>query len=163
MTLLEITIFITSLLIMTVGLLGIVIPNLPGMVLIWTGVFIYGSLTKFEILDKNYLLFVTSLSLFAILIEYVETIWGKKRVHHGIRGIIGAILGGIIGGTSGSITLLIIGTLAGAAFGVILSGRDPVFTVETRDYRIILYVGSTIINIAVGVTIIESFIIKVFS
>ncbi|MFH1598141.1 MAG: DUF456 family protein [Patescibacteria group bacterium] len=159
----EIIVISLSLLIMVVGLLGIVIPNLPGVVLIWTGVFFYGSLSKFEVFDKNYMLFVTSLALFAILIEAAETIWGKRKASPGLRGIIGAVIGGIIGGVSGSTVLMVIGSVVGAAFGVILSGRDPVFAVETKDYRIILFAGSTIIQIALGAVIIESFLVRVFT
>lgn len=162
MGILEIIILVFTLLMMLIGLLGIVIPNLPGEILIWTGVFFYGTLTRFEVLDKNFILFVTSLTLLAILIEYTETIWGKKKINNGFRGLIGGILGGLIGGTSGNMTMMIIGTFLGAAFGLILSGRDPIFTVETKDFKVILYVGSTIIKIAIGVIIIESFVVKVF-
>ncbi len=163
MALVEICVLTISLLIMLVGLMGIVVPNLPGIILIWTGVFFYGSLTKFEVLDKNYILFITSIALFAILVDYLQVIWGKKKINLGTRGIIGAVLGGIIGGTSGSTSMMIIGTIAGAAFGVILSGRDPVFSVETKDYKVILYLGTTIIKIAVGVAIIETFVVRIFS
>jgi len=158
----EVIILLISVVVMIIGLLGIVIPNLPGVVLIWTGVFFYAALNKFESLDKNFLLFITSLVIFAILVDYAETIWGKKRLNHGMRGIVGAVLGGIVGSVSGEITMMIIGTIVGASFGLIISGRDPAFTVETADYKIILYTGSTIIKIAIGVTIIESFFVKVF-
>lgn len=163
MGMLEIIILSISIVVMVVGLLGIVIPNLPGVVLIWTGVFFYATLNKFENLDKNFLLFITSLVIFAILVDYAETIWGKKKLSHGIRGIVGAVLGGIIGGISGEITIMIVGTAVGATFGLILSGRDPAFMVETASYKIIMYTGSTIIKIAIGVTIIESFFVKVFT
>ncbi|MBU1148679.1 DUF456 family protein [Patescibacteria group bacterium] len=160
---LEIAILIISLLVMFAGLLGIVIPNLPGIVLIWTGVFFYASTTKFAILDQEYILFITSLALFAILLDYAESILGSRKTNNGFRGIIGAVLGGIIGGTSGSMIMMVAGTVAGATFGVIVSGRDPIFSVETKDYKIIMHIGSTIIKIAVGVAIIESFVVKVFA
>jgi len=163
MTILEILVLAIALLVMIVGLLGIVIPNLPGVILVWTGVFFYGSLTQFELLDKDYILFITSLAMFAILVEYAETVWGRKKINHGIRGIIGAILGGIVGGVVGSNTMMIVGTIIGATFGIILSGRDPVITVEAKNYKVIIYIGSTIIQIAVGVAIIESFLVRVFS
>jgi len=161
MTGLEIVILVIALAIMVVGLFGIVIPNLPGVILIWTGVFFYATLTKFERLDQDYILFITALCLFAILIDYAETIWGKKKIQHGLRGIVGAVLGGLIGSISGQISMMIVGTVLGAAFGLILSGRDPAFSVETSQYKVVLYVGSTIIKIAVGVTVIESFLVRI--
>lgn len=157
----DLVIFLITLFIMLIGLVGIVLPNLPGIVLIWTGVFFYGVMTKFAEVDDQFLIFITSLAFLAILLDYAENLWGSKRTRTSVRVIIGAILGGLIASLADSFPILLVGTFAGAIIGQMLSGRDPIFTVETGGYKIILFMGGTLIQVAVGVTIIELFLLRI--
>ena len=106
-----------SLLLMLVGLVGIVLPSIPGIILIWTAVFFYGVLTDFVKIDNEFIIFISSLAFLAILLDYAENLWGTHRARTSVRVIIGAVIGGLIASTSSNIPIMLLGTFAGAIVG----------------------------------------------
>ena len=94
---LNLSLNIFTYLIMAVGLLGMVIPIYPGVVIIWAAVLIHGLATGFATLEIWVLVIITILMVGGTLVD--NFLMGGKARQAGASwtSIAGALLGGLIG------------------------------------------------------------------
>lgn len=155
-------IFITSFIIMAAGLVGTVFPFIPGIILIWTGIFLYAGITQFQELTLSFLTMITILAFIAIFLDWLSGMWEAKTVRASIWVVVGAVAGGIIGSLVGLVSALIIGTFIGALIGEVLGGRKEIVKIELKTYTIIGFLAGAVVKVAVGVSMVGLFIYKVF-
>lgn len=123
MTFGEIILFTVSLIIMFTGLIGVLIPILPDVPLIFAGTFLYAIFTHFETISWNIIIIFILLTGFTFLLDWLATLYGVKKMGASRFGMIGAILGMIIGLFSGSLIGIIIGSFLGAFIFELLAGK----------------------------------------
>lgn len=148
--------------IMVAGLVGVVLPFLPGIPLIWFGVFLSAVFTRFTVVDLPFLALMGVLVLISFLLEYWSSRWGTKEFRITPYGVFGAVLGSFLGLFFGLLPALTVGPLLGTAIGEMLTGKESIYTIETDSFKIIGYVGSTIVKGAIGIIIIGLWLAKVF-
>ena len=109
-----------TLVLMVVGLLGSVLPGLPGVTLIFLSALVYALLTDFRTVGAAILVI---LFVFAA-IAFVATSYGARRFGASNWGTVGGAIGGIAGALFGLLFLgigslfgLILGTIAGVFVG----------------------------------------------
>jgi len=103
---------------MFVGLLGSVLPGLPGVPLIFLSALIYAYFTDFEVVGTLVLVIIFLLAALAFVADFFATSYGARRFGASNWGTIGGALGGIIGAVVG-IFFLGIGSLFGLVLGTI--------------------------------------------
>jgi uncharacterized protein YqgC (DUF456 family) len=115
---LNLSLNIFTYLVMAVGLVGMVIPIYPGVVIIWAAALLHGILTGFSTLEIWVLAIVTLLMIGGSLID--NFLMGGKARQAGASwtSIGGALLGGIIG------------TFAFPPFGGIIAAPTLLFLLE---------------------------------
>lgn len=123
-TTVEIIGFAVTLLVMVLGLVGAVLPGLPG-----TPVLFFAALVHRLVFPESGApwLVVVALGLLAVLslaVDYVATMYGARKLGATSRGMIGAIVGGIIG-LFFNLPGILLGPFLGATVFE-LSGRRPV-------------------------------------
>lgn len=101
---------------MIVGLIGILFPILPGIFMIWLGVFIYVWRYGFEVISLGMFIFMTIIVLFTGTSDLWLPIFGAQKVGAAKRTIITGMVGAIVG----SFILPVIGTVVGYVVGVLL-------------------------------------------
>ena len=148
--------------IMVAGLVGIVLPFLPGTPLIWFGVFLSAVFTHFTVVDIPFLALMGVLVLITFLLEYWSSHWRTKEFRVTPYGVFGAVIGSSVGMFFGLLPALTVGPLLGSALGEMLTGKESIYTIETDSFKIIGYVGSTIVKTTIGVIIIGLWLAKVF-
>lgn len=109
---------ITSLL-MLVGLLGTIVPGLPGASIIFVGALFYALFTDFKEVDGLVLLVLLILGILSFILDYLGSAYGAKKFGSTRWGIAGAIIGGIIGSIIGNILGLVIGIFLGVSLAEI--------------------------------------------
>jgi len=109
-----------ALLLMLVGLIGTVIPVIPGALLIWFGVLAWAIGEKFQRIDWLILVLLGILALAATFSEYWLRPLVQTRAGFGWKQILAAIAGGIFGGIFLS-GIPVLGTLFGAALGSVIA------------------------------------------
>lgn len=110
---------------MALGLLGSVVPGLPGVPLIFLAALSYAYLTEFETVGVPILILLGVLAALAFVADIIGTSYGARRF--------GASIWGTIGGAVGGITGTILGFLffgIGSLFGLILGTIGGVFLGE---------------------------------
>ncbi len=114
---------IISFVLIITGVAGLLLPTLPGALMIWLGI------VAFAFLDPNVhwpLSFFVAEGLLAFstyVIDYLSTIWGVKKFNGTKAGAIGAVLGMLLVFVVGP-PGIIIGPFIGAIIGELLSGGE---------------------------------------
>jgi len=122
MSFLEILLFIGTLIIMTVGLAGVILPVLPGIPLIFAGALLYGIVTHFKEISVNLVIIFGSLAVISLIADYAANYFCVKKMGGGKAGAIGAVIGMLIGISAG-LTGIIIGSFLGAVAGELIAGK----------------------------------------
>jgi uncharacterized protein len=113
-----------TLLLMVIGLLGSVLPGLPGVTLIFLSALVYAALTDFRTVGATILVVLFVFAAIALVADFVATSYGARRFGASNWGTTGGAIGGIAGALVGLLFLgigslfgLILGTIAGVFLG----------------------------------------------
>ncbi|MGD8791176.1 MAG: DUF456 domain-containing protein [Anaerolineae bacterium] len=151
-----------SLVLMLVGLLGTVLPVLPGTILIFAGALLYAFLEGFQIVGWPTLALLGVLTGLATTAELWAASVGAK-----VGGASGwSVLAGLAGGLVGLLFFSLPGAIAGAVMGVLISEM-----VRVGDWQKALKAGggwavgwliSAVVQVAVGLAMVAIFIWQVW-
>jgi len=119
------TLLVVTLIVMFVGLVGSVLPALPGVTLIFISALIYAFSTGFEEVDGPVVALLGLFAALALVADFVGTSYGARRFGASNWGTAGGAIGGILGALVG---LLFFGI--GSLFGLILGSVAGVFLGE---------------------------------
>ena len=151
-----------TLIIMFIGIIGILMPIVPNLPIIWLGAFFYAFFTNFEIVDKNFLILLGIIAVIGFLLDYFSGILGAKKFGATKWGIIGSIIGGIIG----FIILNIFGLIIGSFLGTLLLEYAQVKSfkqaLKSGMGVFIGFLGGMIIKVILSFTMIGIFLGKIF-
>jgi uncharacterized protein YqgC (DUF456 family) len=140
---------------MLVGVVGAVIPGIPGTSLILVAILIWGAVTGFNVVSIPLAIAIVVL-LLSIGIDLLATYWGAKRAGASHWGQVGAIVGLLLGflgllpalPVGGPLLGLILGALLGAMIGEFLYQRDIRLAAKAA---LGVIVGSLIGNVIQGI------------
>jgi uncharacterized protein len=115
---------VLALIVMTLGLLGSVLPGLPGVTLIFLSALVYAIFTDFRTVGVAILVVLFVFAAIAFVADFVATSYGARRFGASNWGTVGGAVGGIVGALVGLLFLgigslfgLILGTIAGVFLG----------------------------------------------
>ena len=108
---------------MLVGLAGIVLPMLPGTVLIFAAILLGAWIDDFTKISTWTVALAAVLTVISLVCDYVAAALGAKRVGASRQAIIGAVLGTLLGIFTGLWGLVFM-PLVGAAIGEYMVLRD---------------------------------------
>lgn len=157
----QLVLTIVTILFFTAGLMGVALPFLPGVPLIWLGTIIYAIFTDFEEITYLILGAFTTLMLFTLVVDYLANLYGAKKFGAGKLGIIFAILGMMIGLLVAGLIGLIIGPIVGATIGELLSGKSHRQAFKAGLGTIAGFLGGVLVKFVIGLMIIGIFIWRV--
>lgn len=145
----------------TIGVLGTILPALPGAPLIWLGMLIYGFFVKFQNLPLIFFIGQGLAVALIFLIDYLASIWGVRRYGGSREAVWGSVLGGVLGilllGPFG----LIFGPFIGAVAGE-LYRRSPLDkALEVGLGTLIGFLGGAVLKLAIEAVMIIWFFMAV--
>ncbi|MBI1178191.1 DUF456 family protein [bacterium] len=112
-------------LVMLVGVLGCVLPAVPGAPLVFVAALVHRLIFGESASASTWMLVVIFLlMLFSLLLDYLASMYGAKRLGSSVYGIVGAVVGGTIGLIIFNIPGALLGPFVGAFLGEIISGKD---------------------------------------
>lgn len=124
------TLLVVTLIAMFVGLVGSVLPALPGVTLIFISALVYAFSTGFEVVGGWVVALIGLFAALALVADFVGTSYGARRFGASNWGTAGGAIGGIVGALVG---LLFLGI--GSLFGLILGSVGGVFLGEYLKRR----------------------------
>jgi uncharacterized protein len=115
--------WILAIVLMVVGLIGTVLPALPGVVLVLAGVIVGAWIDDFAKVPIWVVVVIGVLAMIAWATDYVATVMGAKKAGASKLALLGAAIGTIVGIFMGLIGVLFM-PLVGAALGQYLSEKN---------------------------------------
>lgn len=112
--------YVLAALIVIVGLVGTVLPVIPGTILIFGGLLIAAWADQFARVGVVGLAIIGVLAILAFVADFVASLLGAKRVGASPQALVGATFGGLVGLFLG-IPGMIIGPFIGAVGGELLA------------------------------------------
>jgi len=119
----EILGFVLAGIVMLVGLLGTVLPGIPGAPLILAAAVLHKIYFRDASVSYFVLILLTLLTVLSLVLDFLGTMFGAKKLGATWRGIVGAMLGAIVG-IFFSLPGLILGPIIGAFLFEFLAGRE---------------------------------------
>lgn len=149
------------LLIMFVGVMGTVVPVLPGVPLIWIAMLVFAVVEGFARVDATFLVLCLAVVIAAEVADHLARAWGARRFGAGRAGVWGAVIGAILGLFFMPIGL-ILGPFLGALTGELLAGRTLEESIRAGWGGVVGTLGSMVMKFFVAVGMVMAFLIKVF-
>lgn len=167
-----------TIVLMLVGLVGSVVPGLPGVTLIFLSALLYAILTDFQAVGIAVIVILFILAALAFIIDFVATSYGARRFGASNWGTVGGAIGGIVGALAGlllagigSLFGLIAGTIAGVFIGEYLRRQrhgDEEQQAQEADWRrasraaggvVVGYLASAVVQGLLGLASIIIFVL----
>jgi uncharacterized protein YqgC (DUF456 family) len=118
-----IVLWIAATILIVIGVLGLILPALPGAPLIFLGALLAAWAEDFSYLGIGSLTVLLVLSLLAIAVDFIASAFGVKRFGASRRAIVGATIGALVGLFFGVIGVLV-GPFLGAVAGELSLRRN---------------------------------------
>ena len=109
-------------LLIVVGVLGVILPALPGLPLVFAGMLLAAYVDGFERIGVWTLVILGVLTLLSLLIDFIATAMGAKRVGASRSAVIGALIGTVVGLFFGFVGVFV-APFIGAVLGELLYRR----------------------------------------
>lgn len=142
------------------GLAGIVVPAIPGSLLIWIGFLLYGIATEFARVTPGFLAATFILVIVSFGVDYIAGIIGARRYGASGAGVWGSVVGGLLGVFAFGPVGLFLGPFVGAVIGEALAGRSLEQAFRSGLGSVIGLVGGTIFKGLVSLTMFVMFVFK---
>lgn len=110
--------------IILVGVIGVIVPILPGVPLSWLGLFIYAYFTHFTTISLRVTIILLVLTVVVTILEFLLPILGAKQHRASKYGLWGAALGMLVGPFVLGPVGIILGPFLGAILGESYAGKN---------------------------------------
>jgi uncharacterized protein YqgC (DUF456 family) len=115
--------WIFAVLLGVIGLLGLVLPVLPGAPILFAGLLLAAWADDFAYVGAQTLILLGAMAVLTYVVDFAATALGAKRAGASDRAIWGAVLGGLVGLLLG-LPGLLLGPFVGAVVGELSLRRD---------------------------------------
>ncbi len=146
---------------MLIGLVGCILPLLPGTPLVFLGIFIYAWKTHFTIISWNLILIFLIITVISVLLDFIAGGIGSKKMKASKFGVIGAFFGAIAGFFFAPFGI-IIGPPLGAFICELFSGKNALEASKASAGAILGILGGTLCKIVLSLIMIGLFTSQVF-
>lgn len=120
---LEIALYVLAALLIIGGIAGNIVPALPGIPMIFGGIWLVAAVDRYSHLGVWWLVIIGALGAVGVLMDFVSASLGARRAGASRLAVTGAGIGTVVGMFFG-LPGLIIGPFAGALLGELASGTS---------------------------------------
>lgn len=157
----ETTALILSIILFAVGILGTVLPVLPGAILVYAGMLLYGFMTNFSTLDVNFFLIQALVLLLIFSVDFIASVVSTQSFGGSRQAIWGAVIGTVLGIVFFGPLGVIIGPFLGAVAAELLRKESLDQAIRVGFGTIIGFLGGTFLKICAEVIMIVYFFMKI--
>ncbi len=160
-TRMTIFLWILALVLVLAGIVGLVLPALPGPLLLFAGLWLAAWAEGYVYVGTATLVFLGILAAVASLADFVAGAFGARRYGASGRSVTGAALGAVVGLFFG-IPGLLLGPFIGALLGELSARRDLIAAGRAGWGATIGLVLGTAAKVALGITMLGVFVLARF-
>ena len=139
------------------GIIGTILPLLPGVTLIWIGMLLYGILTGFQNLTPGFYILQGLAAFLVMSIDYMATALGTKHFGGSRTAMWGAALGLLLGLIILGPLGIIFGPFLGTLLGEMLKGIPPEKALRSSFGALLGLLGGIILKLSIEIVMIYVF------
>jgi len=158
---LETTALILSIILFIAGLLGTILPVLPGAILIYGGMLVYGVMTKFATLDANFFLLQALVLVLIFSVDFLAAAAATRRFNGSKQAAWGAILGTILGLIFFGPLGIVIGPFLGAVVAELVRGIEINQAIRVGFGTLVGILGGTVLKLCAEILMIVYFFMRI--
>ena len=147
-------------LVVIAGLAGTVVPALPGVPLVFLGLFIGAWVDNFDVVGWGTIGVMAVLTVIAVIVDFIASAAGARYLGAGSRAFWGATIGAVIGIFFG-LPGLLLGPFLGAVAGELSAGSDLVRSGRAGIGAWIGVVVATALKLAIAFAMIGLFLFRI--
>lgn len=156
------TIYLLLTLVMFVmGIIGTILPALPGVIVIFGGMVLYGFMTNFAGLSIYFFIMQSAVMLVIFLVDFLASAVSTKKYGGSKQAAFGAVLGTIVGIMVFGPLGVIIGPFAGSVITEIIIGKQIKQAVLVGFGSLVGVIGGTIFKLLAEIVMIINFFINI--
>jgi uncharacterized protein YqgC (DUF456 family) len=144
------------------GLLGIALPALPGVPLVFVGLLIAAWADGFAHVGAGMMTVIGLIAALSVVADLAATALGASRFGATRAGVAGAVIGSVVALVTGQIWLILIAPLFGAILGEYISNRDPKQAVRAGMGALVGMILGGAAKYALAITMIALFLVDRF-
>ena len=141
-----------------IGLIGVFMPLLPGVGLVFLGILIYAVATNFVSISATTVIIFGVVTILAWLIEYLGAVIGVKVGGGGKFAMLGLIIGALLGLISIGPIGLLVGMLLGAFLGATYEGSSANKASKAALFSVLGLLTAKTLQLLLAIGIIIAFI-----
>jgi uncharacterized protein len=159
----SIFVLVATFTLMFLGLLGSVLPGLPGAPLIFAGALLYAWHTGFAAVTWTVLLWLLILTILSQVLEFLASVLGVKKLGGSRWGMMGACLGGIIGLLAGGLVGVLVGPFLGAFLLELIKTEDLRKSAKSGVGSLAGFLAGVVGKLILAVIMIGIFLLKIIA
>lgn len=141
------------------GLMGSILPVIPGTPIILAAAVLYGFFTDFKEVTWLVILILAGITALAQVIDWIASAYGAKRYKASRWGVMGGVVGGIAGVLLASLPGLVLGIfLVSFLAEWVLGGQDLAGALGVGWGSLLGFLGGTLIKILMSLTMVGIFL-----
>lgn len=144
-----------------IGILGTLLPALPGVVLVFTGMVVYGFMTKFVTLGVWFFLMQLLVMVLVFIVDFFASAVSSNKYGGSKQAAFGAVLGSIFGIVVMGPLGIILGPFIGSVAAEILLGRDLKHAIRVGFGSLVGVLGGTVFKLAAEILMITYFFMTI--
>ena len=145
----DILLYVIAAVLIAAGLVGAVVPLLPGIPLIFGGIWLIAAVDQYRHLGFGWLLGIGIVGAVGLLMDLLAGALGAKRLGASPRAVWGALLGTIIGMFFG-LPGILFGPFVGALLGELAAGKSVLRSAHVGASTWIGFIFGTLIKLVVS-------------
>ena len=152
----DILLYVIAIALIVVGLVGAIVPTLPGIPLIFGGIWLSAGVDRYRHLGLWWLLGIASIGAVGLTLDLLAGALGAKRVGASKQAVAGALAGTVIGLFFG-LPGLLLGPFVGAVLGELAAGNSVLRSTQVGMSAWLGLIFGTIIKLVSSLTMVALF------
>lgn len=149
--------------IILIGLVGTVLPALPGVGLIFSGILLHSLFFGFGEIGVVTFVSLAFVALLSIIFDFLASAYGASRFGSTRWGVAGSVVLGIVGIMTFNIPGLVLGIFLGAVVAEMLFARKDLRRSLRAGWGSVLgFLGGTVLKLILGLVMTGVFAVKVY-
>lgn len=154
----EIIFLILAAVLILVGVAGVVLPFVPGVPLVWLGLFIFAASAGFKTISLAAVLIFLVLTIALTALDFIAPLWGAKKYQASKWGIIGTFVATVVGVFFLGVWGIVLGPFLGAFIGELISGQGEKQAFKSASGAFVGFLLGTLIRLILALVMLGFFI-----
>lgn len=157
----EVLMIIAVVAVMLVGLAGTFLPIIPGIPVIFLAIGAYGWYEGFQVVTPRFLVFMGTLTVLSVVVDYLSGTLGAKWSGSGRAGVWGAFIGMVAGVFFFPPLGILLGPLLGAIIGEYINKKDMSQAIKAGLGTVVGLFSGIVFKVILAAIMIISFLVVV--